>query len=533
MKKLNAIYRRYLFLAWMPLALAGVVGVIFHEFVIHSILTNVILNCIILGTALGGALLMMLRIRAIRQEWQVFEQFVVVDPEPDSLAERMQHKSVASRLLASLGRIRRTQEASAIEQSQIQEELEDVYRVLESRQEAAQYVVGLMIALGLLGTFIGLLETLVAVGNLIGGFATTDPSQDMDKALATLIGNLKYPLTAMGTAFSASMFGLLCSLMLGIMMLSVRAFQVEFLQFARTVVDGITVHAHTPLHEGTPGAHVDDETLWMHRVADLQQSHQNLHGEVREVVLQSKRNEDRQALLLYSVENLVSLAQHTQEKTAAMEEHLSVLPQLLSKTEVGHQWTGQLIETVVQLQRSGDLQHQGLVSKLTDQMSEFVSKTEHAHAEQARNALKTIVGVLDQRLAATEAQSTQAAAVTRSVLQQQQLLEHVFKGFGETNASMRAQMERVHQDSLAQAQVLQEVTRTVAVALAEAKVQVQKLSEVLFNPRSDAQCDQVAYEVAQGTERLERELRVGLSAILSALRDIARATHPDSAQEIS
>lgn len=535
MKTLRAIHRRHLLLAWMPLVLAGGAAVVFREFVVHSILTNVILNCIILGTALCGALLMMLRIRAIREEWQVFEQFALLDPEPNSDAERMQHKSVASRLLANLGRIRRTGETSAIEQSQIQEELEDVHRVLDSRQEVAQYVVGLMIALGLLGTFIGLLETLVAVGNLIGGFANTDASLDMDKALATLIGNLKYPLTAMGTAFSASMFGLLCSLMLGIMMLSVRAFQVEFLQFARSVVDGVTVHVHLPQRD-VQGAQAESEALWTYRVADLQQLHQNLHGEVREIVLQSKRNDERQALLFSSVEDLVALARQAEGKAQAMTSHLSVLPTLLSKTEEGHQWTAQLIETVVQLQRQGDQQHKDLAHGLTHQLGQFASQIDQSLAEHAQRSHATLVEVLNQRLATAGAQNDQAGALTRSVLRQQELLEHVFTGFGEVNTAMRTQVLRVQQDSLAQVQVLQDVAHTVAAALTDAKAQVQTLNEALLKPRSDAAGDRVAYEVAKGTERLERELRIGLSAILNVLRaEIrdSRNTGLDSSREVS
>lgn len=533
MKPLKAIHRRHLLLAWTPLVLTGVAALFFHEFVIHAILTNVVLNCIIIGTALGGALLMMLRIRAIRHEWQVFEQFALFDPESGSLAERMQHKSVASRLLANLGRIRHTGEASAVEQSHIQEEMEDVHRVLESRQEAAQYVVGLMIALGLLGTFIGLLETLVAVGNLIGGFANVDPSQDMEKALANLIGNLQFPLTAMGTAFSASMFGLLCSLMLGIMMLSVRAFQVEFLQFARSVVDGITANSHGPRRDALHSGHVEDDALWMHRITDLQQQHQSLHAEVREIALQGKRNEERQALLLTSIDSLMMFTHIAQDQATAMEAHLSVLPELLHTTEEGQQGTRQLIDAVVQLQRQSELQHQGLAHNLIHQISEFAFKIHHSQAEHARRTHATLAEVLDQRLADAEAQSTQASAVTRSVLHQQQLLESIFNGFSEANAAMYTHMKGVQQDALAQTQALQALTQMVASALAEAKIQAQKLNETLLIPRGDVASDQIAYEVVQGAERLERELRIGLSAILSVLRDSTRLSHDGSAQEVS
>ncbi|MFJ2712352.1 hypothetical protein ACIOZM_15885 [Pseudomonas sp. NPDC087346] len=531
MKTLRAIHQHHLFLTWTPLVLTALAALLFHEFVIHAILTNVILNGIIIGTAIGGALLMLLRIRAIRREWQVFEQFALLDPEPDSPAERLQQDSVASRLLTNLGRIRRTNVASAIEQSHIQEELEDVHRVLDSRQEAAQYVVGLMIALGLLGTFIGLLETLVAVGNLIGGFSSADPNQDVEKALTELIGNLKFPLTAMGTAFSASMFGLLCSLMLGIMMLSVRAFQVEFLQFARSVVDEITAHTHAPDSNLMQGTETIDEALWTHRIADLQQMQERLHGQVREIAMQGKRNEERQGVLLSCVESLVSFAWKADDKVQALESHLAVLPALLQSTKEAHYSTEQLIETVMQLLRQSEQQHQGLARSLIYQMGEFATQVDQTHAEQARRTHTTLVEVLDQRLATAEAQTIQANEVQRSEVHHHEMLERVFNAFGEANAATHTQMQRLHHDSLEQTQLLQAMIKTVASAITQAQVQTEKLNEWVLVQRNDATGTEIAYEVAQGTERLERELRVGMAAMISVLRNLKNDANCDNPEE--
>ncbi|MEE8144277.1 MAG: flagellar motor protein MotA, partial [Kiloniellales bacterium] len=79
--------------------------------------------------------------------------------------------------------------------------------------DISRYLIGLLIFLGLLGTFWGLLETVNAVGDTIAGLsgAATDPAvlfEDLKRGLAT-------PLSGMGTAFSSSLFGLAGSLVLG------------------------------------------------------------------------------------------------------------------------------------------------------------------------------------------------------------------------------------------------------------------------------------------------------------------------------
>jgi biopolymer transport protein ExbB/TolQ len=495
-------------------------AVIFHDFVIHSILTNVILNFIILGTAAGGALLILHRLRIVKKEWQVFEQFSECDPEAGSRAQRLQLKAVASRLLVTLTRIRRKKEASAMEQSQIQEELNDVHRVLESRQEVAQYVVGLMIALGLLGTFIGLLETLVAVGDLIGGFSTVDPSQDIDKALGQLIGNLKTPLVAMGTAFSASMFGLLCSVTLGLMMLSVRAFQVEFLQFARSVVDGISGRVHKPSADLAQGSHVSDDAIWMSRIDDLQQSQMSLHEEVREIAMQGNRNQARQGALLFSVESMVSLAQNSVKGTQTLESHLAVLPVLLHRTEEAQHSTGQLIETMTQLLRQSDQRQHSLMHNLVHQIGEFAFQSDRSHAEHARRVHDALTEVLDQRLASAEAHSVRANELNRAALHQNEVLERVLSAFGDASSGMSSRMRRLHLGALKQAQSLQRTAHTMTTAITQTGSQVEKLCESLLTSRGDATGELAAYEIAKGAERLEREMRIGLSAMLKALRDM-------------
>ena len=86
-------------------------------------------------------------------------------------------------------------------------------RVDEAR-ELSRYFIGLLIFLGLLGTFWGLLKTITSISDVIGSLSAGN-GQDVTALFAQLQKGLEAPLSNMGTAFSASLFGLTGSLILG------------------------------------------------------------------------------------------------------------------------------------------------------------------------------------------------------------------------------------------------------------------------------------------------------------------------------
>jgi hypothetical protein len=77
--------------------------------------------------------------------------------------------------------------------------------------------------MGLLGTFIGLLATLDDIATLISSFATLDmKTADPIAIFAEMVNKMEAPMHSMGIAFSASMYGLMGSIILSFMMVSVR-----------------------------------------------------------------------------------------------------------------------------------------------------------------------------------------------------------------------------------------------------------------------------------------------------------------------
>jgi hypothetical protein len=115
--------------------------------------------------------------------------------------------------------------------------LDGIATRLDERRELTRYLIGLLIFLGLLGTFWGLLETIGSVADAIAGLQVS--SNDATQMFAQLKSSIEGPLKGMSTAFGASLFGLSGSLVLGFLELQASQAQGRF---------------HTELEEWLAGA---------------------------------------------------------------------------------------------------------------------------------------------------------------------------------------------------------------------------------------------------------------------------------------
>lgn len=91
--------------------------------------------------------------------------------------------------------------------------LDGIASRLDESRDLSRYNIGLLIFLGLLGTFWGLLETVSSIGQVIGGL--TVDGGEASVVFEALKEGLEAPINGMGTAFSSSLFGLAGSLVLG------------------------------------------------------------------------------------------------------------------------------------------------------------------------------------------------------------------------------------------------------------------------------------------------------------------------------
>jgi hypothetical protein len=116
--------------------------------------------------------------------------------------------------------------------------LDSIASRLDEARDISRYLVGLLIFLGLLGTFWGLLETVTSIGDAIRGLDVS--SAQSSTVFEELKNGLQAPLAGMGLSFSSSLFGLAGSLILGFLDLQASQAQNRFYNDLENWLSSIT-----------------------------------------------------------------------------------------------------------------------------------------------------------------------------------------------------------------------------------------------------------------------------------------------------
>ena len=174
---------------------------------------------------------------------------------------------------------------------------------LDESRELSRYMIGLLIFLGLLGTFWGLLLTISAISDVIAGMSVG--SGDINALFEQLKSGLSKPLRGMSTAFSASMLGLSGSLVLGFLDLTAGQAQNRFYNELEEWLAGLT-----RLSSGVLGGDADSGgSVPVYVQALLEQTAENMEGLQRTLARgEDDRREGTQALMALN-ERLGALAE--------------------------------------------------------------------------------------------------------------------------------------------------------------------------------------------------------------------------------
>jgi len=172
---------------------------------IHTFfVTNPGLNGLILGVLLIGILL------AFGQVLRLLPEIRWVNSFRDGERDGATRPPV---LLAPMRALIGRRQSMALTTASMRSILDSIATRLDESRDISRYLIGLLVFLGLLGTFWGLLETVGSIGKTI---QSLDPSSgSTTDVLDSLKAGLQAPLSGMGTAFSSSLFGLSGSLILG------------------------------------------------------------------------------------------------------------------------------------------------------------------------------------------------------------------------------------------------------------------------------------------------------------------------------
>lgn len=210
--------RIFLFRMLVFLVLAGLVAVLLYRQIHAAFLANPLLNGIILGVLLIGIILAIRQVIRLFPEVNWVNSFRLADPGITVDRAPVLLAPMAALLRDRMGRM-------AISQITMRGILESIGTRLDEQRDVGRYLTGLLVFLGLLGTFWGLLETVGSVGRVI---QSLDATGDSGRIFDDLKTGLAAPLGGMGIAFSSSLFGLAGSLVLGFLDLQASQAQNRF-----------------------------------------------------------------------------------------------------------------------------------------------------------------------------------------------------------------------------------------------------------------------------------------------------------------
>jgi hypothetical protein len=254
----------------------------------HAFEANLPLNCVIAAVLLIGTLF-------------IFRQVWMLNPEVAWIDNFRRDRPILSgdlpRLLSPMANmLGDRRDRLALSPVAMRTLLDGIGARLDEQRETSRYLIGVLVFLGLLGTFYGLLETVRSVGGVIGSLSAGggDPAKAMD----ALKASLQTPLDGMATAFSSSLFGLAGSLVLGFLDLQAGQAQGRFFNELEEWLSGLTRLSPQVGEAGEPAAPAYIQAL-LEQTADSLDNLQRLMarggGELDEQTRLHIRNLDQHA----------------------------------------------------------------------------------------------------------------------------------------------------------------------------------------------------------------------------------------------
>jgi|TARA_B110000967_G_scaffold206201_1_gene252368 hypothetical protein len=210
----------------MLLFLGAVGGVGFMLFMSFrdAFMANPALNGLIVGVLFIGILYNFSQVIRLYPEVTWIENFR--DSVTNSEARARHAQSAMPKLLAPMAAMVGDRDRFALSTAAMRTLLDGIASRLDESRDTSRYTIGLLIFLGLLGTFWGLLGTVSSISDVIGTLSVN--GGEAGAIFAELKRGLQAPMEGMGTAFSSSLFGLAGSLVLGFLDLQANQAQNRF-----------------------------------------------------------------------------------------------------------------------------------------------------------------------------------------------------------------------------------------------------------------------------------------------------------------
>ncbi len=256
---------------------------------------NTAFNAVIVGVLLIGLIVIFKQVISLYGEVAWLEEFRRSDPERP-LSGSPHYLAPMSRMLA-----KRDRGQFSLSTGSLRSLLDSIRLRLDESRDLARYLIGLLIFLGLLGTFWGLLATISDVSSVISAMQVDG---DGSAIFERLKAGLQDPLDGMAIAFSSSLFGLAGSLVLGFLDLQAGHAQNRFFNEVEEWLASVTRLSSGVLGEGT------EASVPAYVEALLEQTADSLERLQRTVSDQSTMRGDLERQLSELSHRLADLSQH-------------------------------------------------------------------------------------------------------------------------------------------------------------------------------------------------------------------------------
>ena len=283
---------RYLVrMAFFLLAVGLVIATLFGN-LISAFEQNTALNGLILAVLVLGVGYVIREVWKLRTEVDWIEAFRAAEP-----GSSVQRPPVLLAPMATM--LSERQGGLTLSTMSTRSLLDSISARLDEGRDMSRYLIGLLIFLGLLGTFWGLLETVTSVGITIGNLDVGDG--DFAVVFKGLQSGLEAPLSGMGTAFSSSLFGLAGSLVLGFLDLQASQAQNRFYMDLEEWLSSVTrLSSGSAISEG-------DQSVPAYVQALLEQTADSLENLQRTMARSEENRGSSNATLMQLAERLATL----------------------------------------------------------------------------------------------------------------------------------------------------------------------------------------------------------------------------------
>jgi len=226
------------------LVLCALVVIILYKQITVAFLSNVGLNTVIIFVLIVGIMLTFRQVIRLFPEVNWVNGFRLADPGLAVERPPVLLAPMASILGDRMGRM-------AISSTMMRGILDSIATRLDEARDISRYMTGLLVFLGLLGTFWGLIVTVGSVGGVIN---TLKVGGDAQSTFDSLREGLAAPLSGMGISFSSSLFGLAGSLVLGFLDLQAGQAQNRFYNDLEEWLSTYTRLTSGPFGDGGDGS---------------------------------------------------------------------------------------------------------------------------------------------------------------------------------------------------------------------------------------------------------------------------------------